>query len=284
MYPEKLGVEHSYWFGNEYFFDLKSVHTYMHNNYTNKMHAHQFYEINIIMKGEGRHYIADTSLPAKVGDVFVIPPEIPHGYYSEEKLDIYHILIKSDFFTRYREELEQISGFNLLFDIEPLIRQSSGKAYNLNVGLKELDVIKNELKNINDVENRGQFIYLNILTLSFICRLSILLEDRIKHTNTENRNSNEILRIMDYIQNNLGQKLSLKEIAEYGNMSTATLNRRFREMLNTSPMEYVMYCRITKAKGLLEQKEHNKAEIAQMCGFYDSVHLNKYLARYKNSQ
>ena len=38
-----------------------------------------------------------------------------------------------------------------------------------------------------------------------------------------------------------------------------------------------MECRILKAKELLKQKKFSKTEIAQICGFFDITHLNKYL-------
>ena len=114
------------------------VHAYPHPDYKLKLHAHQFCEINVIVSGEGRHYIGDTSLPARVGDVFIIPPETPHGYFSEERLDISHILLRAELMHRYREELAALPAFSLLFDIEPQLRRSSGRSYNLHVHSREL--------------------------------------------------------------------------------------------------------------------------------------------------
>ena len=110
MYPERLenDTEQIYFSEKEYFDGkFNFIHTYLHTNYKYKMHSHQFYEINIIVSGEGRHYIENTSLETGVGDVFVLPPEVRHGYFSEGRLDIYHILIKKDFLVRYAEELAE---------------------------------------------------------------------------------------------------------------------------------------------------------------------------------
>ena len=115
MYPSKLDFEKGTVYYRESDCFTQSpyhlVHAYPHLNYSMKMHAHQFCEINIITGGEGRHYIGDTSLPARVGDVFIIPPETPHGYYSEGQLDISHILLRDAFLSRYREELSQLPAF-----------------------------------------------------------------------------------------------------------------------------------------------------------------------------
>jgi AraC family transcriptional regulator len=66
-------------------------------------------------------------------------------------------------------------------------------------------------------------------------------------------------------------------IAEFSNMSKATLNRRFNESVGMSPMNYVLSCRVAKAKELLADGNVNKTEIANICGFYDTAHMNKYV-------
>jgi AraC family L-rhamnose operon regulatory protein RhaS len=276
MYPQVLEAEK----GSEYFFDepyfvggkFKFIHSYLHKSYKFKMHSHQFYEINIIMQGSGRHYIDDTSLPAEVGDVFVIPPDIRHGYYSEQDIDIYHLLIKSDFFTRYGEELEQIKGFSILFDIEPYIRRFSGKSYNLNIG-RDLVRLSEELDAIKRAEENGNCVKQNALTLALICRLC----EKITKVVNSTKESTEIIKIMEFIKENISKKLTLDEIAACGNMSKATINRYFKTLLGVSPMNYVLQCRIARAKELLLVGEHSKTEIAGMCGFYDTAHMNKYI-------
>ena len=83
--------------------------------------------------------------------------------------------------------------------------------------------------------------------------------------------------LMEFIRENLDQKLTLSLLAEKANMSVATLTRHFREVLQTSPMQYVTACRISLARELLATGKLNKTEIAQSCGFFDVSHMNKYL-------
>lgn len=283
MYPEKL-EENPYqsWFDDDYLSSELLVHCYIHENYIFKMHSHQFYEINIVTRGTGRHYIADTYLPANVGDVFVIPPNIQHGYYTFDTLDIAHILLKRSFINRYKEELLQIPGYDLFFDIEPFIRKTSGLNCNLNMDAKQLNSILKKFKYIIDMEKQSKYMYTNILILGLISEISTTFQKKILHSASEFYEDTELMNIMDFIKKNLNTKLTLPEIANYSNMSVATLNRRFNSILGISPMNYVTNCRIQKALELLEENKYNKTEIAQLCGFYDSSHLNKYL-RKKNT-
>ena len=175
MYPSKLDFEKStvYYREEDCFTGTPHhlVHAYPHPNYNLKMHSHQFCEINVIVNGEGRHYIADTSLPARVGDVFIIPPEVPHGYFAEGTLDISHVLLRAGFLSRYREELAQFPAFSLLFDIEPTVRRSSGRNYNLRIPPHKLFEITEQFSRIVRAENSAEYAYQNILTLGFIGRL-----------------------------------------------------------------------------------------------------------------
>lgn len=278
MYPPKLDFEKGriYYREEDCFTDasLHLVHAYAHPNYNLKMHAHQFCEINVIVAGEGRHYIGDTSLPARVGDVFIIPPETPHGYFSEGRLDISHVLLRAAFLSRYREELAQFPAFSLLFDIEPAIRRSSGRNYNLQIGTRKLFEITEQLSRIIRAESAREYAFANVLTLAFIGRLGELLRSNMQKDAPEHT---EILRVMEFIRENLEQKLTLVQLAQKASMSTATLNRHFREVLHQSPMQYVTACRIARARELLAQGTQSKTEIAQSCGFFDVSHMNKYL-------
>ena len=278
MYPSKLDFEK----GTVYYREQDCftaaphhlVHAYPHPNYKLKMHAHQFCEINIITSGEGRHYIGDTSLPVHVGDVFIIPPEMPHGYFSEGTLDIAHVLLSNGFLSRYREELSDLPAFSLLFDIEPEVRRSSGRNYNLHIDTHRLFGINEQLSRIIRAETDGEYVFENVLTLGLIGRLGELLRKSIRKDAGER---SEILSVMEYVRENLEQKLTLSMLAEKANMSTATLSRHFREVVHTSPMQYVTACRISLARELLAEGKLSKSEIAQSCGFFDVSHMNKYL-------
>lgn len=274
MYPERLkDAEQRYFTDNEYFNgDLNYIHTYLHTDYKFKMHSHQFYEINIITEGSGKHYIENSVVDISVGDFFVIPPGIRHGYYSEDKINIYHILIKADFFSRYGEELENTDGFNLLFDIEPQLRQVSGIKFNISTGSRINSLFIEELSEMAIAEKCKKYGYLNALALTFICRLC----DRIHNAASELCEA-DIIGVMEYIKSNPDSKLTLDGLAKIAHMSTSTLNRHFVNITGLSPMKYVLECRIKKAENLIVKKAMSKTDVAQACGFYDISHMNKHL-------
>lgn len=280
MFPNKLEPEQSkkYWLEKEFFSSapFNFVHAYLHDNYIHQMHAHQFYEMNVIVGGCGRHYIEDANMPASVGDVFVIPPEIRHGYYSEKRIDVFHILIGSEFFSKYKDELEYSNGFKILFDAEPHLRRHTGKNSNLHLSPYHFNDVKHDLDQILSAQSEGQLALLSSLTLSLVLKLSNVLMNTVKD-GLYNYDSAEILRVIDFINSNLDTKLSLDTLADFMGVSKATLNRKFISSIGVSPLKYVTDCRTLKAKELILSGEYNRTEIAQMCGFFDVSHMNKYL-------
>ena len=86
--------------------ELDNIHAFVMHNYKIGMHVQEFPEINIVINGNGKHYIEENCLDVGVGDIFIIPPEVRHGYLGGEGFDVFHILIHLYCYSYY------MSGFN----------------------------------------------------------------------------------------------------------------------------------------------------------------------------
>jgi transcriptional regulator GlxA family with amidase domain len=73
-----------------------------------------------------------------------------------------------------------------------------------------------------------------------------------------------LLRWMD---DNADRDLTLEDIAAKANMSTRTLNRRFREQTGTTPLRWLHRARVRQAQYLLESTTHPVDRIANQVGF-----------------
>ena len=283
MLPDKMNLhdKKNKWDDADIFHggDFHYVHTYLHKNYRHRLHSHGFYEMNIITRGSGRHYIGDTYVSANVGDVFVIPPDTNHGYYAEEPIDILHILFRREFIDRYGEELDRVSGYGLLFDIEPYIRYTTSGRCNLTLDYAELKTMIRSANDIYDTVEKGHYVHANAIGMELICNLAYMMDSEIKRSTSHDDTYYEVMVAMDYIRNNLDRKITLDSICREVNVSKATLNRHFRSVLGMSPIDYVTSCRVDMADRLLSQGRYSRTEIAQMCGFYDLSHMNKYIQK-----
>ena len=88
------------------------------------------------------------------------------------------------------------------------------------------------------------------------------------------KTSNRLAFIIDYIKNNLHQKLSIEHLAKLAFVSKSNFFKLFKYELGTSPNEYILLQRIKKAKELLKENYSIK-EVAFATGFSDTNHLIK---------
>ncbi|MBI0300808.1 helix-turn-helix domain-containing protein [Streptomyces sp. PRKS01-29] len=73
--------------------------------------------------------------------------------------------------------------------------------------------------------------------------------------------------LLRWMEDNAGRDLTLDEIAAHADMSTRTLNRRFREHTGTTPLQWLHRARIRQAQYLLEATTHPVERIAAQVGF-----------------
>ena len=89
----------------------------------------------------------------------------------------------------------------------------------------------------------------------------------------------KLQQIIDYIDAYLDSDLSLNELATSVQMSPHYFSRLFKETTGITPHQYVIRCRIDRAKDLLRQGKLSIAEIATQVGFVDQSHLHRHFKR-----
>jgi AraC-like DNA-binding protein len=79
--------------------------------------------------------------------------------------------------------------------------------------------------------------------------------------------------ILDFIGDNFGSKITIKQLADIAKMSERSLERHFSSALNTSPLRYLKQVRINAACHALSHTSKSISEITLECGFCDQSHL-----------
>lgn len=251
-------------------------------NYNIQMHDHSFYEINVVIEGRGKHFLEAECFEAKPGDVFVIPPSVPHGYEScDSGFNVYHLILKDAFFARYGEEIRLLHGYNHLFTIEPYLRKKAKKLF-LNLDFKELADFSQQVEifeGLPDGDSLQADVFRNIRALSIIASLchSMMLHMQQPDSSVQ-ADYAAISESLAYIHNSLAEKLRIDQLAAMSAMSRATYIRKFRALFGKAPMEYILSCRIKSARERIAYGQ-KKSQVAQECGFYDVCHMEKALKK-----
>lgn len=107
-----------------------------------------------------------------------------------------------------------------------------------------------------------------------------LLNAHRQTTNTisskqEQRNAERLKIMIQYIEDNYANELSLHMIAASANISESACLRCFRQVIDSTPIRYLMQYRIEKASDLLKYSNEYSNEIAILCGFSDISYFSK---------
>ncbi len=90
----------------------------------------------------------------------------------------------------------------------------------------------------------------------------------------------EIGRVLEYLHQNYGEKLSVNKLAGIANMSESNFTRIFKKETGLAPMEYLIGVRLDKAKMLLRAGTMSITEIALQCGFNSLSHFSSCFTKH----
>jgi len=89
----------------------------------------------------------------------------------------------------------------------------------------------------------------------------------------------KLRQLTDYIHTHLSQNMGLEELAQLVNLSSHHFGKLFKESMGITIHQYVLQCRVDRAKELLADQKLSLAAIAQTVGFYDQSHFTNVFRR-----
>ncbi|NJP20220.1 MAG: helix-turn-helix transcriptional regulator [Hydrococcus sp. CRU_1_1] len=89
----------------------------------------------------------------------------------------------------------------------------------------------------------------------------------------------KLQRVIDYINAHLDRDLSLHELAAIVQISSHYFVQLFKQSTGITPHQYVIQCRIERAKQLLMKRGAIVADVARIVGFVDQSHFHRHFKR-----
>lgn len=263
----------------------RSVACFIHRHYEIGMHGHEFIEVNVVLRGRGRHYMQDASFATTAGDVFVIPPRVRHGYVQEQTLDVYHLLLHPQFIRAHQTELRTLPGYLLFFSVEPFYRAETRFRYGLKLKpgphhrvVALLDMIRQEVVEAKSPQDQVA----EPLTLGLIALLCRFYADQ--HTVTKrdggfHPNTHAMRSVIELVAARYGEKLNLDDLARAARVQKNYFCRIFHRITGLTPMKYVTQYRLNVARRLLRESSLTITQIAYETGFCDAAHFSRQFTR-----
>ncbi len=98
---------------------------------------------------------------------------------------------------------------------------------------------------------------------------------KLKELGKYNFKNEKLIRVLNYMEENIDRKISLDQLCEITSMSKTSLLRHFKEDFQISPMAYLKKVRLHLACKMLRNSDKDLLSIAYACGYYDQSHFNK---------
>ncbi|MBD2346570.1 AraC family transcriptional regulator [Anabaena subtropica] len=197
------------------------------------------------------------------GDVAIIPAHTHHisRWQSEAKFLV--LSMEPAFFTRMAIEagdLQKIEVKPRFAAPDPLIQQ---------IGL----ALQTELES----DDRRSGIYIESLTTTLCIHLlkhyCVAGETILKDHNNKGLSHWKLRQAISYIHENLDQDLTLADISRVVGISMYYFSRQFKHSTGFAPHQYVMNCRIERAKKLLSSTNKTIEQICAQVGFQSQSHF-----------
>jgi len=228
-------------------------------------HMHKEIELLVVIEGNAKVFVENTSFDIKQGDIVMIPPFTLHHYETIIDYDFKH--------------------FCLCFDCEILYDKTFGTDLeNGNITFKSF-VEQN--KECAELIEKTFFIHLerdpgwefkvigNVSSLfGIFTELQYFEKEHIKTTDKI------FSKIFDYVNNNYNKDISSSDIANYLHVSRSYFCRLFKKYFGDTFQNYLCKCRIEKSKSLLKHTNMSIAEIATDVGFNSLSYYSKKFKEY----
>ena len=118
--------------------------------------------------------------------------------------------------------------------------------------------------------------YEELLTM-YLQQILILVQrirlERRPSVNTHIQEEMEYAR--RYFNEHYNEQINIEEYAESRNMSVSWFQRNFKQIVNCSPMQYLLTIRMNNAASLLESTDYSMAEISTIVGYDNPLYFSR---------
>lgn len=241
------------------------------------VHKHDFLELCYIISGNATHYVDGIPYQLTKGDLLVIDTDQTHYYRSEGGVLYANMILLPDFISENLHSSHTALDVFAYFLYNSEFRSGDGSVRPPLVSFRGNDLISADgivnsmcdeilSKGSNYVEVVSS--YLNILFYLIIRNIEKTNRDNVMHDIRD-----MIPGIIDYIEGNCGNQITLNDVAAKYFYSPSYFSRAFKKYFGTPFSSYVQNVRIQKIIRLLEDPSLSIEEISERIGYNDKREL-----------
>ena len=232
------------------------------------LHSHAYFQVYYVLQGTIVHHMDKSSAQLSCGDMFILPPDIPH--YIEKKDDavsFYAMSFMPDYFFAAREERKLVCDFLHYLvtaareNILPKLKLAHGDT------MFAETVFERIMEEFSKDEAGKKEIIKECVSILFSMFARVYFSEESKALRFE-ENHSRITHCVEYIKNHYNEKFSLSEISHRFAMSKSNFCSVFSSVTGSSFKNFLNSYRIKKSMEMILNGE-KISNVARLCGYDD---------------
>ncbi|MBQ4087019.1 MAG: AraC family transcriptional regulator [Clostridia bacterium] len=223
------------------------------------------YQLLYIAHGKGHFYFKNTGTETIVrkGNMVLFRPGEPqvYYYYVEDKTEVYWVHFTGSHAESILEHYELPKQENVFFGGE-----FPDYPWMFNQMIREL-----QLQRVNYEE-----------MLEMVFKQILLSINRYVKEGKQKKSDllNEMERAVHYIEENYNKEISVKQYASEHLMTVNRFISEFKNIMKTTPMQYVVSLRIAAAKEYFDSTNKNVTEVSSAVGYDNPLYFSRLFKKY----
>ncbi|WP_420860513.1 helix-turn-helix domain-containing protein [Algirhabdus cladophorae] len=244
-----------------------------------RWHAHEEYELHLIVETRGKAFVGDYIGDFKAGDLFMTGPNLPHNWITD------HVwtqpIATRDMLVQFSHESVQklAEGFPEFSQVLHLLQLAQSgilfEGFNATFARGHMESIRDNI----GAERILAFV-------RFLVRLNEHAEKKelsiAKLIQPEGGSKQaRIASVVDYVVNSFKEEISVTQAAEMAGMTQVTFSRNFQAVTGHGFVEFLNRIRIGQACSMLYATDDQVTTISLKAGFKNIANFNRHFLKMK---
>ena len=223
------------------------------------------YQLLYVVSGKAHFYFDDAERIVTAGHMVLFQPrqEQHYEYFGTDKTEVYWVHFTG---SNVKNILRR---YDIPLDTPVLYSGASAiYAYLFKEMINELQTCRTG--------------YEELLAMYLRQILILVQRTRQEHGTSINTHIQEEMEYARrYFNEHYNEQISIEDYAQSRNMSVSWFQRSFKQIVNYSPMQYILTIRMNNAASLLESTDYSMAEISAIVGYDNPLYFSRLFKKQK---